>query len=44
MYSQSLFGPRWFLPVRFRGIIFNFYKSRDEIIYTRPDADNVTKI
>ncbi len=43
MYSQSTFGPRWFLPARFKGIIFNFYKTKEEILIIKQDAENVIK-
>jgi hypothetical protein len=41
MYSQSLFGPRWFLPKTFREPGFNFYRDKYEILLLKPDAENV---
>jgi hypothetical protein len=41
MYSQTLFGPRWFLPRAFRETGFNFYKDKNEILLVKPDAENV---
>ena len=42
MYSQSLFGPRWFLPRAFReNNGFDYYRDKYEILLIKPDADNV---
>lgn len=41
MYSQSVKGPRWFLPSRWKGLVFNFYKSKEEILIIKPDAEFV---
>ncbi len=43
MYSQSLFGARWFLPKAFRQQEFNFYRDKYEIVLVKPDAENVKK-
>ncbi len=41
MYSQTLFGPRWFLPRGFKNTGFNFYRDKYDILLIKPDADNV---
>ena len=40
MYSQSLFGARWFLPKSFRVVGFDFYKNKSEVISVNSDAEN----
>ncbi len=39
LYSQTVFGPRWFIPYNFSGDELNFYKTRDELIAIKPDAE-----
>lgn len=39
MYSQSVLGSRWFIPYKFSNDSFNFYKSKDDIIAIKPDAE-----
>ena len=43
MYTQSVKGPRWFLPERFKGLVFNFYKTKNEVLFMKPDAEFVIK-
>ncbi len=45
MYSQSLFGPRWFLPRVLReNNRIDYYRDKYEILLIKPDADNVNSI
>ncbi len=39
MYSQTVLGPRWFLPSSYRSSGFDFYKTKSEILIIRPDAE-----
>ncbi len=39
MYSQTILGPRWFLPKRYYETSFNFYKTKIEVLNIRPDAE-----
>lgn len=41
MYSQSVYGPRWFLPKRFNIQENNFYVSKNKVLNHIPDAENV---
>ena len=41
MYTQSLWGPRYFLPKNFDSVKFDFYKNKNEILFERPDAEFV---
>jgi hypothetical protein len=43
LYSQSILGPRWFLPGRFRFFGFDFYKTKEEVLQLKPDAEKVNK-
>ena len=39
MYSQSIWGPRWFLPNRYKENLYNFYKSKSEVMIIIPDPE-----
>ena len=39
LYSQTVLGPRWFRPYNFNKDGFNFFKTREEIIAVKPDAE-----
>lgn len=32
MYSQMIYGPRWFLPNRWKNEPFDFYKTKEELV------------
>lgn len=40
MYTQILFNGRWFLPKRFQGKKYDFYRTKEEILQIKPDANN----
>jgi len=44
MYLQSVIHPRWFLPARFKAIEYNFYKSKEEVLIIKPDAEFVKNL
>ena len=37
MYSQMIYGPRWFLPNRWKNEPFDFYKTKEELVKIKPD-------
>jgi hypothetical protein len=39
LYSQSILGPRWFIPYNFSHDSYNFYKTKEDIIAIKPDAE-----
>jgi hypothetical protein len=41
LYSQTVFGARWFLPEKFQKQSYNPYRSKEEVKLVRPDAENV---
>lgn len=41
MYSQTILGPRWFLPKYFNIPEFNFYRSKAEVLNLKTDADHL---
>lgn len=45
LYSQTVFGPRWFIPKWFRcsardSADFDFYKTKAEVLAASPNAEN----
>lgn len=41
LYSQTFWGPRWFLPKKYRRKGFDFYKTEEEVRNFRNDADTL---
>lgn len=41
MYTQILFGGRWFLSKRCKKDPFDFYKTKEEILLMKTDAENL---
>ena len=42
MYFQSVFGPRFFFPVKSSGSIHRYYYTKEEIINFNKDYENVS--
>ena len=40
MYTQIIFVPRWFLCDRFKRDVYNYYKTKEELIQLKPDSEN----
>ncbi len=44
MYSQSIFGSRWFLPKKYkRSSERNFYKTKSEVLLDQPNAVSIKR-
>lgn len=40
MYSQTLYGSRWFLPEKYKGNSVDLYKTKEEALQLNPNCDN----
>lgn len=40
MYSQTLYGSRWFLPEKYKGNLVDLYKTKEEALKLNPNCDH----